>query len=83
MPGEHFHTPVPDQGGPYNSAAHESLRAVVRCLMVNIGRSNARALSSDLLRFMGVDHGSQLSPDGAYYCRKMLERHLPLRGDYA
>lgn len=77
-----FHTPVHGQKGAYNSAAHESLRATVRCLIANFGKEDGKRRGNELLRFMGVQYGSDLSPEGAWLCRKVLERQLPLRGDF-
>lgn len=74
---------VHHQEGHYNSPAHESLRAVTRCLMVYHGEAAARARAAELLAFMRVSFGSQLSPDGAYYCRKLLEKSLPRAADLA
>lgn len=77
-----FETPVHDQRGRYNSPAHESFRAVCRSMLVHYGDAGSRRIK-DLLKFMGVRYPSELSPDGVYHCRKIIERQLPIRGDYA
>lgn len=77
-----FATPVHDQRGHYNSAAHESFRAVCRSLCVTFGNDEAHRRARGLLDFMRVRYPSQLSPDGVYHCRKLLEKALPLRGDF-
>lgn len=79
----HHFRPIDDQQGPYNSAAHESLRAVARCMWVNFGKEEGRRRVNGALTAMGVVHGSELSEFGANWTRKFLEKQLPLRGDYA
>lgn len=78
----HHFAPVADQKGSYNSAAHESLRAVFRCFIVNFGEAEGWDRSRPALRAMGVKYVSELSEFGANYTRKFLEKQLPLRGDY-
>jgi hypothetical protein len=65
----------------YNGPEHESLRAVARCLLVNFG-AHGMGWVDDMLTYMGVRKAEDLSPNGANFVRKCLERRLPLRGDY-
>lgn len=67
----------------YDEVEHESLRAIVRCTLVNYGRAYTEARTTELKRFFRVERFEQLSPFGANKCRKLLEKQLPLRGDYA
>ncbi len=60
----------------FNSPEHESFRAVTRCMSVAFGQDATRRIRG-LLGYMGVSCSSQLSPEGANYCRKLLERQLP------
>jgi hypothetical protein len=78
----HHFKPVTDQKGRYNSAAHESLRAVIRCLIANFGKDEARTRANSAIRAMGVTYTSELSECGANWTRKFLEKQLPIRGDY-
>lgn len=66
----------------YNGPEHESFRAVARCMLVNFGANGLRCVDG-LLNYMGVRNADELSPFGANYCRKHLEKQLPIRGDYA
>lgn len=66
---------VPDQRGNYNSAAHESLRAVGRCLCLHFSAGHDRF--SHAIYAMGVDHVSDLTEHEANWTRKFLERLLP------
>lgn len=65
----------------YNGPEHESLRAVMRCLLVNFVDGYDRFARA--VRYMGVNNHDELSPWGANHVRKQLERSLPLRGDFA
>lgn len=65
----------------YNGPEHESLRAVLRCLMVNFADGFDRFARA--VRYMGVDNHDELSPFGANHVRKQLEKQLPLREDFA
>lgn len=67
----------------YDSAEHESLRAIVRCLTVNFGLPFAYQRVEQARKFWRVHQFSELSPFGANAVRKTLERALPIRGDYA
>lgn len=73
----HYFRPVDGQRGPYNSAEHESLRATARSLIAVHGEAEGRRRAEGLLDAMGVKVFSHLSPEGAYWCRKFLERQLP------
>lgn len=65
----------------YNSPEHESLRAVIRCLVLH-WRDEGEAYVAGALTGMGVENIDALSPFGANFTRKLIEKHLPLRGDY-
>lgn len=67
----------------YESAEHESLRAVVRCITVNFGRDYCHQRVDDARRFWRVYKFSELTPFGANAVRKTLEKMLPIRGDFA
>ncbi|MGZ5988757.1 MAG: hypothetical protein ACXWLZ_06885 [Rhizomicrobium sp.] len=68
---------VHEQKGRYNSAEHESLRAVMRCLIANFGEDEGRRRSEGAIRAFGVIYTSELSPFGANWTRKFLEKMLP------
>lgn len=61
----------------FNSPEHESFRAVARSMIAHFGEQDAQRRANGLLNYMGVSHASELSPEGASYCRKLLERQLP------
>lgn len=61
----------------YNAVEHESLRAVMRSMFVHFGARDAYRRTSELLNYMNARYVSDLSPAGANYCRKQLERMLP------
>lgn len=61
----------------YNSAEHESLRAVIRSMIVRFGTDDAYRRMNGVLNYMGARYASDLSPSGANYCRKHLEWMLP------
>ncbi|WP_316397315.1 hypothetical protein [Bradyrhizobium sp. 33ap4] len=64
------------------SIEHESLRAVMRCYMVNFGWDEALRRRDELLGYFKVKAWNDMSPFGANVCRKIIERQLPLRGDF-
>ena len=59
------------------SAEHESLVAVFRSMLVVFGNFEASRRATGLLHFMGVRDHNDLSPMGANYCRRHLEKQLP------
>lgn len=65
---------VHNQRGKYNSPAHESMRAAVRCMIVHVGENEARRHAEVVA---GWRNGSDLTPSEAYFCRKVLETQLP------
>lgn len=67
----------------YNSPEHESLRAVINCLRANFGAYGETKAREFIANGFRVTSPDELSPVGAYYCRKHLERALPFRGDFA
>lgn len=67
----------------YDSPEHESLRAVTRCLILHFGRLDGMFRAYSLFQRLGVQYGADLSPVGANFARKILEKQLPLRGDFA
>jgi hypothetical protein len=67
----------------YDGPEHESLRAVIRCMVVNYGVTGRLQAREYLMRVFQVSGPSELSPWGANCARKNLEKHLPIRGDYA
>lgn len=66
----------------YDGPEHESLRAALRCLMVHRGVEMAKVQFNGLMRQLKVTDHSELSPWGANFARKHIEKQLPLRGDY-
>jgi hypothetical protein len=66
----------------YNGPEHESLLAIGRCLWLHCGRVEANRRVFDLLAQFKVTSIFHLSPFGANFCRKILEKQLPIRGDY-
>lgn len=65
----------------YDSPEHESLRAVIRCMTVNFGPAGTARAREFIACAFRVNEPEQLSAFGAHYCRKHLERALPLAGD--
>lgn len=70
---------VDKQRGPYNSAAHESFRAVARSITVHQGHDTAQMIGQRLLRTAGCEkaYGSYATPEVIYHVRKLMEEHLP------
>ncbi|SEP27092.1 hypothetical protein SAMN05444123_11298 [Rhodopseudomonas pseudopalustris] len=74
--------PIHNQRGSYNSAEHESLRAVVRSVIVHGGRTSGCALSAVLLgqKFPAATQpvgSSHLTPEEAREMRRVVEALLP------
>ncbi len=67
----------------YDGPEHESLRAVTRCLFVNFGEAGRRRAYEFIVHALRVSDPAELSPWGANYARRHLEKQLPLRGDFA
>lgn len=68
-----FATPVHNQKGPYNSAAHESLRAVARSLIVYFGEPMGRYQAGRHTPPF-CQYPSELTPDEAREARISIER---------
>lgn len=67
----------------YDSPEHESLRATIRCLRVNFGAFGENMARTFIASAFRVNEPEQLSAFGAHFCRKHLERALPLKADFA
>lgn len=67
----------------YNGPEHESLLAIGRCLWLHFGQQDANRRVFGLLQQFKVVSIFQLSPFGANFCRKVLEKQLPLYGDFS
>jgi hypothetical protein len=61
----------------YDGPEHESLRATIRSIFLHCSGFTANAYIEGALRSMGVSHISELSPWGANFTRKFIEKILP------
>lgn len=61
----------------YDSPEHESLRATIRCLRVNFGPEGETTAREFIAGAFRANSPDELSPFGANYVRKNLERALP------
>lgn len=59
------------------SAEHESLHAVCRSIALRFGADDGARRIREAMAAMRVVNGDQLSPFGANFIRKLLERSLP------
>jgi hypothetical protein len=66
----------------YNSPEHESLLAIGRCLRLHLGPKLAGQRFLGLMQQFKVTSMFELSPFAANFCRKILEKQLPIRGDF-
>ncbi len=66
----------------YDSPEHESLRATWRCMGACWGYVEANRRLNAFLGYFKVQSHAELSPEGANYARKLMEKQLPLRGDF-
>lgn len=66
----------------YDGPEHESLRAVWRSMIACFGATDANRRLDAFLAYFKVQSHGELSPEGANYARKLLEKQLPpLRGE--